>query len=87
MGLHDETKIPLKWAFALLTGASLFVGSAVGLGMYFGSRDAEGAALAERVAKLEQEIPTITLVDRRLARIEGALGVKAPEDERFRVEK
>ncbi len=81
--LSEETKIPLKWVIALLIGASGFVGSAVAIGMYFGSRDANAAGLANRVAKLENEVAVFYLVDRRLARIEGALNIRVPEADRL----
>jgi hypothetical protein len=81
--ITDETKVPLKWVIALLGGASVFVGSAVGLGMYFGARDANAQGLSRRVDKLEAAVETISVVDRRLARIEGALHVTVPAEDRI----
>lgn len=73
--LSEETGVPLRWVFGLLIGCATFTSIAVGTGMYFGTRDARADGLVERVTKLEQAIDAISVVDRRLARIEGALGI------------
>ncbi len=71
-GLTEETKVPLKWVFIMLAGASGFVGGAVGLGMYFGGRDASAAALVTRVDKLEDAVKKIPEIAEGVARLEGA---------------
>lgn len=81
--VSDETGIPLKWVFALLGGASIFIASAVTVGMYMGSLESKASTNEKRIEKLEQDVEAISLIDRRLARIEGALGVKAPASERI----
>lgn len=81
--IDDDSNVPLKWVFALLAGCSVFIGTAVSAGIYFGARDAKAEGLVERVTKLEASVDAMSLVDRRLARIEGALGVKVPAEDRL----
>lgn len=81
--LSNNMSVPIRWVFALLAGCSVFICTAITLGMYFGARDATATELTLRVNKLENEIAVISLVDRRLARIEGALEIKVPREERL----
>ncbi len=81
--LSEETSVPMKWLVALLVGCASFTGGAVFVGMYFGGRDANASAITLRVERLEVAVDAMSLVDRRLARIEGALHIPVPEEDRL----
>lgn len=81
--LNDDTSVPMKWLIALLVGCASFTGGAVFVGMYFGGRDANASAIVLRVERLEVAVDAMGMVDRRLARIEGALHIPIPEEDRL----
>jgi hypothetical protein len=78
-----SVKLPIKTVLALLAGCATFTGGAVKLGEYVGGSAVQAADIERRVAVVEQRVNVISLVDRRLARIEGALHVRVPEEERL----
>lgn len=85
--LDDETSVPVKWVYALLAAGLAFMGTAVGLGMYFGARDARADQINERVSHLEADLASVGLlagrVDRRLFRLEIKAGVDVPQADRI----
>ncbi len=83
MQLSEETNVPMRWVFILLAGASAFVGTAVGLGVYFGSRDAKAENVVQRVEKLEADVDVLNVLDRRLLRLEIRAGIDVPKEDRL----
>lgn len=81
--ISDETNVPLKWVFAVIMGCGVTLATAVIIGKYVGNNDARASAHERRLTDLEETLRVIPLIDRRLARIEGASGVKAPAKDRF----
>lgn len=81
--LTEKTGVPLGWLFTLLAGCATFTGTAVFIGMYFGGQSADAKAITVRVERLEVSVDAMSLVDRRLARIEGALHIPVPEEDRL----
>lgn len=76
--LLDETRVPLKWVLALLVGATGSLGGFVAIGVWAGSIESKAVGATESVERLEKKVDVINQIDRRLSRIEGALGI--PKD-------
>lgn len=78
--LSDETKVPLKWVFALLScsgGALILAMSAmVWLSDVANTADAAASVGDKHEAKFEKMYDALISIDRRLANIEGALSAK-----------
>lgn len=74
--ITEETKVPMKWVFVLLSCSGAAIMTAVSVGMYVST--VEGKAMAAQVAanKSEEYLKTI---DQRLSRIEGRLNIQGKE--------
>lgn len=72
--ISDETNVPMKWVLGLLAGCAAFTGTAVGVGMYFGTGSANASHLETRVSKLEKAVEQIPQIAEGVARLEGAMG-------------
>lgn len=80
--LSNETRVPLGWVLALLVGATGSLGGFVALGVWAGTIESQAMIANASVEKLEKRVEVIHQIDKRLSRIEGALGlhVKKFED-------
>lgn len=83
LNLSDDTRVPIRWVFALLVGCASTMGGAVLIGNYVGNNEARAQAVDKRILSLEAALESIPMIDRRLARIEGAQGIQVPKAERF----
>lgn len=83
--ISDKTRIPIGWVLTLLAGCATATTGAIKIGEYVGGSDANATALSARVAVVEQRVDVLEMLDRRLARIEGKLGIKADPEDTFRV--
>lgn len=73
--LSDETRVPLKWVLALLAGATGSLGGFVAIGVWAGGVESRANTTEATVTKLEEKVEVIHQIDKRLSRIEGALGL------------
>jgi len=77
MKLDDETRVPIRWVFALLScsGAALILAMSAMIWLADVANTAENAAVgaAKNDAKTEKYYDALISIDRRLSNIEGAL--------------
>lgn len=78
--MNDETKVPLKWVFALLScsGGALILAMSAMVWLSDVANTAETAAVMgdKHEAKFEKMYDALLSIDRRLSNIEGALKSK-----------
>lgn len=83
--LSEKTKIPIGWVITLLVGCASATTVTLKIGQWMGGNDANASAISARVAVVEQRVDVLELLDRRLARIEGKLGIQTMEEDSLRV--
>lgn len=76
VALGEKTKVPLNWV--VIVGVSVLA-----VGISVGALASKADSNERRITKLEQDAETIDRIDRRLARIEGAQGIKVPAEDRI----
>ena len=78
--MNDQTKVPIRWVFALLSssGAALILAMSSIFWLSGVANTAENAkdGSTKNEIKLDKTVEALQSIDRRLANIEGALGVK-----------
>lgn len=77
----EQSRVPIGWIFGLLSAAGGALILSVTVGLYAGRIETKALAASDRAAAAEKEAASATdfmhSIDRRLSRIEGALGVRS----------
>ena len=79
--LNDETRVPIKWVFILLSASGSALITTTVLVLWFSNVAASAADAKEKNGeqdvKIDKQLELMHSIDKRLSNIEGALHIKA----------
>lgn len=81
--ITEDTKVPIRWVFILLSMSGSALILAMSVGVWSSKIEAKSVALEDKIKTSEiqsnQSNNLLYSIDRRLSRIEGKLGIQPSE--------